>query len=363
MITALTVVVILVFLVVVHEFGHFLAAKLFGVTVQEFGVGYPPRAFLIATIGGTEYTINWLPFGGFVRLFGDEGENESGRGSFMGAPRWKQGVILAAGVAMNAVAAWGLFAVSLHLGVPQVVDAVPAGEHAQLMVSDVVPASPADAASIHPGDEIVSVKDDKQIALADLTPDSMVSFVSERGGVPITITYARAGVQKTVTLTPANAVIPGAAGRPALGVALALVAMHSSSWPEALIGAYYETTASLVTVAQTLWSIVVSAFHGAPNLSDVIGPVGIVTYVGEASQNGLGSVLLIAALISVNLVVVNLIPIPALDGGRLVLLLAEAIRRRKTPKLVVHSLNFIGISLVLMLMVVVTYHDILRLLA
>src|SRR3989344_6786088 len=117
MLTVLLVIAILVLLIVAHELGHFIAAKVFGVRVEEFGVGYPPRAFTFGKIGDTEYTLNWIPFGGFVRLYGDEGEGQHGRGSLVDSPRWKQAVILVAGVAMNAIAAWALFAFAFHLGV------------------------------------------------------------------------------------------------------------------------------------------------------------------------------------------------------------------------------------------------------
>src|SRR3984957_20310006 len=121
--TILLVIIILVFLIIVHELGHFIAAKIFGVKVQEFGIGYPPRAFLFGTIGETEYTLNWIPFGGFVRLFGEqEDAQEHGRGSFVDAPRWKQAIILVAGVMMNAITAWALFSIALGIGVPQIVD-------------------------------------------------------------------------------------------------------------------------------------------------------------------------------------------------------------------------------------------------
>src|SRR3990167_4784489 len=121
MLTALLVIGILVFLIIVHELGHFIVAKICRVRVDEFGVGYPPRAFTLGKIAETEYTLNWIPFGGFVRLFGDEGENQHGRGSLMDSPRWKQAIILIAGVAMNAVAAWALFTVAFHTGVPRAV--------------------------------------------------------------------------------------------------------------------------------------------------------------------------------------------------------------------------------------------------
>lgn len=361
MLTAVLVIAILVVLIVVHEFGHFIAAKLFGVKVEEFGVGYPPRAFTLGTIGDTVYTLNWLPFGGFVRLFGDGGDKEHGRGSLVDSPRWKQAVILVAGVAMNAVGAWVLFTIAFHLGVPQVVDTTAPGQQAQLMVANVVPGSPADAAGLKPGDEILSITDSKGVVLGSLSPDAVVDFVSSRGGKPLTVAFTHEGKDLSATVAPANAVIPGAAGRPALGVALALVAIQSEGWGKAAVHAFHETGSALVSVSQNLGSLALSGLHGALNLAGVVGPVGIVSYVGEASQNGFGSVLLLAALISVNLVIINLIPVPALDGGRLFVLIIEGVTRRKTPRLVVQILNALGVALIVLLMIVVTYHDVGRL--
>ncbi|MEK7107315.1 MAG: site-2 protease family protein, partial [Patescibacteria group bacterium] len=155
MITALLVIAILVVLIVAHELGHFIAAKIFKVRVEEFGVGYPPRAFLFGKIGETEYTFNWLPFGGFVRLFGDEGEAKHGEGSFVDAKRHVQALILIAGVLANAILAWGLFAGALALGIPRVVDVPRPNETVHLVVADVVAGSPAEAAGIISGDNIV----------------------------------------------------------------------------------------------------------------------------------------------------------------------------------------------------------------
>ncbi|OGG50283.1 hypothetical protein A2763_01295 [Candidatus Kaiserbacteria bacterium RIFCSPHIGHO2_01_FULL_54_36] len=354
---------ILVLLIVAHELGHFIAAKIFGVRVEEFGVGYPPRAFIFGKIGDTEYTLNWIPFGGFVRLYGDEGKMEHGRGSLVDSPRWKQAIILVAGVAANAVVAWILFASALHLGVPQPVQAPEPGEKAQLIVSSVVPGSPADAAGLKPGDEIVAIEDGRGEKLIVLTPTSIVDFVKERGGKPIQITFLHAGSTSTAMLTPANAVIPNAAGRPALGIALVLAVNRSLPWGESFQQGFKQTIHAFKTVGRDLWTLAGGAVRGAPNLEEVVGPVGIVSYVGDASRTGLGSVLLLAALISVNLAIINLIPIPALDGGRLLILAIEAIMRRDAPRLAIQLLNALGVGLIVLLMFVVTYNDIARLVA
>lgn len=363
MLTILLVIVILVVLIVAHELGHFIAAKLFGVKVEEFGVGYPPRAFLLAKIGDTEYTLNWIPFGGFVRLLGEDSFEAQGRGSLADAPRWKQAIILLAGVVANAFVAWILFAGAFVMGVPRAIDHPIVGEKIHLMISDVVAGSPAAVAGITAGDEVLSMTDVKGGSLSPLTPESVMSYVASRGGQPITITYLHAGTTTVSNVRPANAVIPEAAGRPALGVGLVLVTYVGENWGAALQDAFTSTGNAFVAVCSSLWTIVVGASHGAPNLSGVVGPVGLVSIVGDAAHNGLGNVLALAAFIAVNLTVINLIPIPALDGGRLVVVLLEVITRRPAPKLLIKMLNILGIALIIMLMITVTYHDIVHLLS
>ena len=363
MLTALSVVGILVLLIVAHELGHFIAAKLSGVRVQEFGVGYPPRAFSFGKIGDTEYTLNWIPFGGFVRLFGDAGEKEHGRGSFVDAPRYKQALVLVAGVTANMIVAWALFALALHAGVPKPVETVSPGQSAQLIVSSVIPGSPASAAGIKPGDEITALIDASGARVERLASQQVADFVRARGGEPLRITFAHAGVSSTVTVTPANAVLPGAAAQPALGVALVLVAMESAPWGRAFIDAFSHTGSAFSMVAGDLWTLFSGAIRGAPDVASVVGPVGIVSYVGEASHNGVGAVLMFAGLISINLAIINLIPIPALDGGRLFILGIESLMRRRAPQLAVQGINALGVALIVVLMLVVTYNDIARLFA
>ena len=169
--TALLVIALFVALVVAHEFGHFIVAKFTRVRVEEFGVGYPPRAFLLGKWGGTEYSLNWLPLGGFVRLYGEEETGAHGAGSVEDAPRAVQAIILIAGVAANALVAWLLFAWAFHLGTPAVVREALPGEQVQLFVSDVVPGSPASAAGLAAGDEIMALEDPQGIALSTLAPE------------------------------------------------------------------------------------------------------------------------------------------------------------------------------------------------
>ncbi|MFA7309700.1 MAG: site-2 protease family protein, partial [Candidatus Paceibacterota bacterium] len=261
MLTALLVIAILVFLIVVHEMGHFIAAKIFGIQVQEFGVGYPPRAITFGRWGGTEYTLNWIPFGGFVRLFGDEGETEHGRGSFVDAPRWKQAVVLVAGVCMNVVAAWALFTGAYAIGILHVIDD-PSAAGARLLVTDIVPGSPADAAGVRAGDEVLDLADAKS-AHAMLTPQGILNFVSIRGGQDLTVTFVHAGATTTSQLTPAHAVIAEESGRPAIGVGVALVTTESLSFAGSARAASISTYNTFFIVAGGLGKIVGDAIRGA----------------------------------------------------------------------------------------------------
>ena len=360
--TALLVIAILVLLIVVHELGHFIVAKIFRVRVDEFGLGYPPRAFTLGKIGGTEYTLNWIPFGGFVRLFG-EADAERGTGSLSNASRWVQAAILIAGVSANAVLAWFLFASALHIGIPAVVDHAEPGEVIHLYVSDILPGSPASAGGIASGDEILGMTDREGFALAPLTPESALDFVRVRGGQPIEVTYMHAGMHETTVMRPANAVAPDAAGRPALGIGLVLVANRALPWNEALPAAVSATEGAFTSTALALFEMLRGAITGTANLSEVVGPVGLVSVVGDASRSGLGNVLKLAGFISVNLAIINLVPIPALDGGRLLMLGVEGLLRRRVHRLTMQILNALGIALIILLMVVVTYQDVGRLLA
>lgn len=360
MLDILLVIAILVLLIVVHEFGHFIVAKLAKIRVEEFGIGYPPRAFTFAKIGTTEYTLNWIPFGGFVRLFGDVGQGEHGKGSFVDANRGVQALVLVAGVAMNALAAWVLFAGALHAGIPRVVEAVPEGTHARLVVANVLSGSPAEAAGIAAGDEILGLEDMSGAKIEALTPGAFAEFVQARGGREVNITYLHEEATTTATIVPAHAVIQDGA-KPAVGVAIVLVSSQSLPWMQAFGEASSATVNAFASTAQGLGSIAVKAFSGAPSLSDVMGPIGLVSVVGDAARTGVGEVLALAAFISVNLAIINILPIPALDGGRLAVLGIEAVMRRQAPKLALQLLNAIGVGLIILLMITVTYQDIGRL--
>lgn len=361
--SALLLIAMLVVLIVIHELGHFVAAKLLNVRVEEFGIGYPPRAFLLGVFRGTQYTINWLPFGGFVRLLEEDGaENPERRargGSFASAPKWKQAVILLAGVIANAIFGWMLFTGGLMNGMPTVVAEPQAG--ARLLVTEVVPDSPAEHSGLHVGDEVISVIERGKSGVAELAPANVVDFVRTRGGRSIELTYKRNDVTEIVTITPAHAILPDMPSQPAIGMGLALVAEQRSPLFQAAGQAIGHTVRSLQTVTLGLFRLASSALIGSADIRVLVGPVGLAGVVGDAAAHGIGQFFGLAALISINLVIINLLPIPALDGGRLVFVGIEAVRRQKISRTAAQIMNTLGFAVIILLMIAVTYNDIARL--
>ena len=361
--SALLLIVMLVVLIVVHEFGHFIAAKLLNVRVEEFGIGYPPRALLLGVIHGTQYTINWLPFGGFVRLLEEDGaENPERRargGSFASASKWKQALILLAGVIANALFGWLLFAGGLMNGMPTVVGEPQVG--ARLLITEVVPGSPAEHAGLHVGDEVLNVIERGKADVAELAPATVVYFVRTRGGKTIELTYKRNDATAMVTITPAHAILPDTPSQPAVGMGLALVAEQRLSFIQAVQGAFGHTMRSLQTVTLGLFTLAKSALTGGADIRVLVGPVGLAGVVGDAAAHGPGQFFGLAALISINLVIINLLPIPALDGGRLVFVAYETVRKQKISRTAAQIMNTLGFALIILLMIAVTYNDIMRL--
>ncbi len=353
-------ILVIVVLIVVHEFGHFVAAKLSGMRVDEFGLGYPPRALTIATVGGTAYTLNWLPFGGFVKIYGEDG-NAAGPRAFSSRPRILQALVLVAGIAMNLVFAYVLITGALMAGTPRALTGSEVGlaRDTELAVANVLPASPAALAGLLPGDSIMSAEDaEGKWSAAD--PKSFSAFVAGSGGDPITLVVKRNGSEKTIVATPTPGLITDEPSRYALGVEVATIGVVSLGFGAAVTEGATLTWEATVLTAQGLWHFFYGIFTLSADLSQVAGPVGIAGVVGTASMQGIGYLFSIMAIISINLALINLIPIPALDGGRLFFVIIESVIRRPIKASIAQSINAIGFVFLVLLMVVVTAHDIFR---
>ncbi|HJL55604.1 MAG: site-2 protease family protein [Candidatus Pacebacteria bacterium] len=363
-------VIVLVVLILVHEIGHFLAAKKSGIRVDEFGIGFPPKIFS-KKIGETRYSLNWIPFGGFVKIFGEDPNEESIRGpdskrSFVNKKRPVQALVIAMGVIFNILLAVVLFSWGFMAGMPvSDIDPLVVNKgyeitNAKLTVINVLPATPADKAGLKAGDEILSVatrSDNVEI----LDSENVSQFISSHKGEDIAFVYERAGEVKLAEIVPEENVVPDEPERGAIGTLLGTVGTLKLPIHRALIEGTILTGEMTVLIAVALGGFLLSAFTLSADFSQIAGPVGIVGLVSDAAALGLIALLNFTAIISIHLAIINLFPFPALDGGRLVVILIEAIKRSPIKPKIVNAVNTIGFILLILLMLVVTYSDIVKL--
>jgi regulator of sigma E protease len=362
--------IVLLVLVLVHEFGHFWTAKKFGIRVDEFGFGFPPKAVTLFKKGETEYTLNWLPIGGFVRIFGENPDAENTTGldsarSFVNKPRWQQAIVLSAGVIANFILAWLLFSYGFMSGLPTSVGYELPGStltDVHLTVVSVAPDSPAAVAGLKAGDKITEVTslsgkpDIMNEVLTDVNPQTLKSFIIAHGDKELKINYLRGDKPTIISLTPDTS-----KGSPTIGISMDQVGIAKLSFFSALRQGAGITWFTIKNTVIGLYNLIAQAIMGHASLEGVAGPVGMVGIVGDAYKLGFSFVISFAALISVNLGVINLLPFPALDGGRLFFLLIEKIKGSRINPKYFNIANTIGFSLLMLLMVVVTYHDIVKL--
>jgi regulator of sigma E protease len=364
MITILIFLAVLFVLILVHEWGHFIVAKLTGMRVDEFAIGFPPR-LISWKRGETEYSLNALPLGGYVRIYGEDPTAVDGvdadRGRAFGArPKWAQTLVLIAGVTMNWLFAWFLLVVIMVIGVPTQIEERAATNQSIVYIDSVLPGAPADTV-LPPQSKLITVESNGE-KLSPILPSTFSDFVASRSGQSIDITYVdKEGVENTVAIIPQTGVITESPDRAALGVGLSLVDTVQKPFTEAVVSGAVQTYIITKAITVGLFSLIGSAIVGEADFSQVSGPVGIVGYVGDAAAIGFTSLLFFTAIISINLAVINLLPIPALDGGRLVFVAIEAITRRPIPPVWASRVNLVGFAALMLLMLLATISDISKL--
>ena len=364
-------IIILLVLVLVHEFGHFFTAKKFGIRVDEFGFGFPPKLFSFKK-GETEYSINLLPIGGFVKIFGENGDVEDGPPlcggpsstvdvgrSFVNKPKWQQAIVLFAGIFANFLLAWFLFSIGFMTGLPTSVGAESVGyklSNINLVVTSVLTKSPAENVGLETGDKIISIKSGNDV-VAEINPDTLKSFVLSHGNQEIEIGFTRGSLEK-INFKKMIPVTSVADGKPAIGISMDMIGTAKLPFFVAFWEGMRLNWSVTKGTTVGLYTLISDGIKGKGSFTAVMGPVGMVGIVGDAYQFGFVYLLSFAALISINLAIINLLPFPALDGGRLFFLLIEKIKGSRINPKFANAANMIGFSLLIFLMLIITYRDV-----
>ncbi|MBU0625285.1 RIP metalloprotease RseP [Patescibacteria group bacterium] len=355
--TIITFIVVLSVIVFAHEFGHFFLARRAGVKVEEFGFGFPPRLWGVRR-GDTIYSINAIPIGGFVRLKGEAGENEQDADSFSRQGATKRSLIIVAGVVMNLVLAWFLFSVGYTFGLPQIIDdeaALPGYARVveeKLHIVDVLEGTPAAEADIQIGDVIIMADES-----AVTTIEAFAGLTGDGGDRPIGLKLDRDGEVLDKTLTPTMLEVTG---KPGIGVSLMKTGVVSYPIYAAFLQGLWTTISFTGQIVVAFAVIIRDLVMGGGAPAEISGPVGIAVVTGEVARHGWRHLLQFTALLSINLGVINILPLPALDGGRLLFLIIERLRGRAINQRLEATIHNVGFALLLMLVLVVTYGDVVR---
>ena len=328
-------------LIIIHELGHFLVAKWLGLFVEEFGFGLPPRIFG-KKIGETVYSLNWLPFGGFVRIFGERPEEtaspEQIERSFAHQPVAKRAIIVVAGVIMNFALGWLLLSSVFAIGIPQ-----------SILVSGVQKGGIADIAGIQQGDQFIEFK----------TVPEFVEFLEVNKGAEVRIAIKRGGETFPVKFVPRVAVPEGEGN---IGVFLDEIGLLKQNFFRSFLEGFKLSLQITKAIFAGIVQLVVGVFTDISILDRFVGPVGIVSVAIGTARAGFVQFLQLLALISLNLAVFNVFPIPALDGGRLLFLMLEKLRGKPINMHTEMVINGVSFFILLILIGAVTVKDIVALL-
>lgn len=334
--TLIASIIIFGLLIFAHEFGHFIVARLVRIKVLEFAIGFGKELFGWQKEGGTRYTLRLFPLGGFCRLFGEDPEEALKKGSFQEKPLISRLAVISAGSFMNFFLAVVLFPLVyfFFLGVPQT---------KTTQIGEVFPQSRAFEAGLQPGDVIVAIDGLKMKNWNDV-----IYHINANPGRQITLLIQRDNAELSIPVVPAEE-----AGKGLIGIAP--VYKKYVFFPSIALGFTY-TWFFIKLIFISLYQMVTGAIP-----ADIAGPVGIIAVVAEVTKTGLSNLFYLAAVISINLGIINLLPIPALDGSRILFLLVEGIRGKPIDPKKEGFIHFIGFTLLIILMILIAFQDITRL--
>ena len=355
LITVAIFLIVLGILVFVHEFGHFISAKKMGMKVEEFGFGFPPRIWGKKGKDGVIYSINSIPLGGFCKIKGEDGEERNAPDSFGSKKAWRRAIVLVAGVIMNFLLCAVLLSFGYMVGLPQAVDqqAMAQGlvKNYKIQVVAVLDDKPAKTADVQIGDVIKSVDNQPITSIQNL-----IDYTSGKIGQKIIYQFNR-GSQ---VLTKEIEIVDIGQGKGGIGMSLVETGTVSYGIPQAIWHGFKLTGILTKEFVLAFANIIKNLIIGKPLGVQVSGPVGIAVLTGQVAKLGFIYLLQFTALLSLNLAIINILPFPALDGGRLLFLLIEKIRRKPMTQKIESLVNTIGFSLLMLLIIVITFQDLLR---
>ncbi len=363
--------ILFVGLVVVHEFGHLLAARRGGVEVEEFGIGFPPRAWSKKLKSGMLFTLNWLPLGGFVKLKGEH-DSATAKGSFGAASLTTKIQVMLAGVVMNLLTAFALLTVLALVGMPKIIEnqfTVKSDTkvvNSQVLAGYIEPGSPADKAKLELRDRLVSISDGSKTVQIDSIP-ALQNGTEQFSGKKIELNITRDGKEQSISTVlrsreEVNASKKTDQPKGYLGVVLNELTVQRSTWssPIVAVGLIKQLTVETFKgLGNALWNAIRG--QGKAASQQVSGPVGIFVLLKDGSGLGYQYMLMIIAIISLTLAIMNVLPIPALDGGRLfVTLLYRKVLREPLSQDKEEQIHGTGFALLMLLFVVITVVDVRR---
>jgi len=356
----LTIIIVffsLIFLIVAHEFGHFILAKKFGVDVEEFGIGYPPRIFG-KKIGQTFYSINLLPFGAFVKVRGEMGEVSDSK-SFAGKTILQRFLIILGGVLIFWMISWILISASMKLGTPVSIPDEEGVSQSKVQIIAIAKNSPAEKEGLKTGDFILKIKT-KEAEIGNITKVKEVQdFTNSNLGKEILLTIERGREIFEKKIVPRE---NPPEGEGPMGIVLTRITLLSFPWYrvpiEGLKATFNLTLSILKSIPKLIFEIL--SKRKIPAGVEIVGPVGIFSLSSQMVSLGLNYYLRFLALISIYLAVFNILPIPALDGGKILFLGIEFIRKKPVSPKIEQKVTAVFFAFLVFLMILVTIKDILK---
>ena len=390
--TILIFAIVLGVLIFVHELGHFVVARRNGIRAEEFGFGFPPRIFGIQRYldkngkhkkwriifgkrdgdndneaadraekkekgysAGTIYSINWLPLGGFVRIKGEDGEGKNESDSFVSKGAWVRIKVLAAGVIMNFILAWFLITVVMVLGIPEAINSEVISDGSKIQISQVIEDSPAEKMGLKVGDEILLEQGEFEISKME----DIRNYISDKKGQEVVLQVKRGKENLDLRGSPR---VEAVENQGALGIGYAQIKIKKYPIHIAVWESLKSVFDLIWMMLSALYAIVRNLIVGDRNVGmEITGPVGIVALTGQVASLGLIYVLQFVAILSINLGLINILPIPALDGGRILFILIEKIKGSPVSQKIEQGFHLTFFALLILLMVVITYKDVLKL--